>query len=149
MDTPCPMVASTLSSVTARGELMVLMVPLFSAAESRRFSCAAPPALPRTKPMPPPLLRPIGAGMFTAKFGTLTPLRPPSGAAGSSAAAGARRGRRSVGGAGRLDDVGEHEAGRVSGGGSEADVAAPLDADLTGEAGRRFDDAALDEHFRG
>src|SRR5438874_942827 len=86
IDTPCPIVAWTLSRVTARGELMVLMVPLFSAAERRRLSCAAPPALPRTKPMPPPLLRPIGAGMFTAKFGTVTPFSPPSGAAGSSAA---------------------------------------------------------------
>jgi hypothetical protein len=65
---------------------MVLMVPLFSAAESRRFKLAAPPALPRTKPMPPPLFAPIGAGMFTAKFGVVMPLRPPMGAPESSAA---------------------------------------------------------------
>src|SRR5256885_4497381 len=86
IETPCPIVAWTLSRVTARGELMVLMVPLFSAAERRRLSCAAPPALPRTKPTPPPLLRPIGAGMLTAKFGTATPVRPASGAAGAPAA---------------------------------------------------------------
>src|SRR5256885_13361808 len=89
IETPCPIVAWTLSRVTARGELMVLMVPLFSAAERRRLSCAAPPALPRTKPTPPPLLRPIGAGMLTAKVGTVTPFRAPRGAAGSAAGAAA------------------------------------------------------------
>src|SRR5438270_6739876 len=86
MLTPWLMLASTLSTVTTRGELIVLMVPLFSAAERRRFRFAEPPALPKTKPRPPPLLRPIGAGMFTAKFGVLTPVRPPVGAEGSSAA---------------------------------------------------------------
>src|SRR2546430_2015412 len=84
--TPCPIVAWALSRVTPAGGLIVLMVPLFPAAERRRLSCAAPPALPRTKPIPPPLLIPIGAGMLTAKFGTVTPFRPPSGGAGSSAA---------------------------------------------------------------
>src|SRR5712671_5011096 len=87
MLTPWLMLASTLSTVTTRGELMVLMVPLFSAAERRRFRLAAPPALPKTKPRPPPLLRPIGAGMLTAKFvPPFTPCRPEVGAAGSSAA---------------------------------------------------------------
>jgi len=43
MLTPWLMLASTLSTVTTRGELMVLIVPLFSAAESRRFRLAAPP----------------------------------------------------------------------------------------------------------
>src|SRR5216683_1542217 len=86
MDTPWPMLDSTLSRVTARGALMVLMVPLFSAAERRRFRFAAPPALPSTKPMPPPLFTPMGAGMFTAKFGVVTPVRPLVGADESSAA---------------------------------------------------------------
>src|SRR3954464_10136624 len=132
IDTPCPMVASTLSRVTARGELIVLMVPLFSAADRRRLSWAAPPALPRTKPMPPPLLRPIGAGMLTAKFGTLTPSRPPSGAAGSSAApAGGRP--RVVRGPRRVDDVREDESRRVSGRRTHQDLTAPLHADLARE----------------
>src|SRR5881394_2230412 len=56
MLTPWLMLASTLSTVTTRGELMVLMVPLFSAADRRRFRFAEPPALPKTKPRPPPLL---------------------------------------------------------------------------------------------
>ena len=86
IDTPWPMLDSTLSSVTARGELMVLIVPLFSAAERRRFRFADPPALPRTNPMPPPLFKPIGAGMLTAKFGVVMPFRPLIGADGSSAA---------------------------------------------------------------
>ena len=86
MDTPWPMLDSTLSSVTARGELIVLIVPLFSAADRRRFRFAEPPALPRTNPMPAPLLRPMGAGMLTAKFGCVTPFKPASGADGSSAA---------------------------------------------------------------
>src|SRR5256884_372608 len=85
MLTPWLMLASTLSTVTTRGELMVLMVPLFSAAERRRFRLAAPPALPKTKPRPPPLLRPMGAGMLTAKLGVLTPVRPETGAAGAAA----------------------------------------------------------------
>src|SRR5207244_12684271 len=80
------MLASTLSTVTTRGELMVLMLPLFSAAERRRFRLAAPPALPKTKPRPAPLFKPTGAGMLTAKFGVVTPVRPVSGAVGSSAA---------------------------------------------------------------
>src|SRR5438270_4609141 len=80
------MLASTLSTVTTRGELMVLMVPLASAAERRRFRLAAPPALPKTNPMPPPLFTPMGAGMFTAKFGVVTPFRPAVGADESSAA---------------------------------------------------------------
>src|SRR6266446_5797691 len=86
MLTPWLMLASTLSTVTTRGELMVLMVPLASAAERRRFRLAAPPALPKTNPRPPPLFRPIGAGMLTAKFVVPTPWRPEVGAAGSSAA---------------------------------------------------------------
>src|SRR4051794_18097246 len=80
------MVDSTLSRVTERGELMVLIVPLFSAADSRRFRLAAPPALPSTKPMPAPLLMPMGAGMLTAKLGVVMPFRPPRGEAESSAA---------------------------------------------------------------
>src|SRR5207245_491627 len=68
MLTPWLMLASTLSTVTTRGELMVLMLPVDSAADKRRLRFAAPPALPKTKPRPPPLLRPIGAGMLTAKF---------------------------------------------------------------------------------
>src|SRR5260370_36624226 len=79
------MLASVLSTVTRRGELMVLMVPEASAAESRRFRLAAPPALPKTKPSAPPVLAPVGAGMLTAKLGVLTPIRPVLGAAGSSA----------------------------------------------------------------
>src|SRR6202022_4773457 len=86
IDPPWPMVDSTLSSATTRGEEMVLMVPEFSAAESRRLRLAAPPALPKTKPRPAPLLTPIGAGMLTAKFGVVTPLRPVVGAFVSSAA---------------------------------------------------------------
>src|SRR5262249_46954384 len=83
---PWPRLDSPLSRVTAGGELMVLMVPLFSAAERRRFRLAEPPALPSTKPMPPPLFTPIGAGMFTAKFGVVTPFKPAVGAEESSAA---------------------------------------------------------------
>src|SRR5439155_19239150 len=86
MLTPWLMLASMLSTVTTRGELMVLMVPLFSAAERRKLRLAAPPALPKTKPRPAPLFKPIGAGMLTAKFGVVMPVRPASGALGSSAA---------------------------------------------------------------
>src|SRR5205085_8122522 len=67
-------------------ELMVLMVALFSAAGRRRLRLAAPPALPKTKPKPPPVLAPTGAGMLTAKLGTLTPVRPWLEPSGSSAA---------------------------------------------------------------
>src|SRR5439155_9993666 len=86
MDTPWLMLASMLSTVTTRGELMVLMVPLFSAAVRRRLRLAAPPAEPKTKPRPPPVLAPIGAGMLTAKLGVVTPRRPALEARPSSAA---------------------------------------------------------------
>src|SRR5260370_35922550 len=75
MLTPWLMLASTLSTVTTRGELLVLMVPLFSYAERRRLRFAAPPALPETQPRPAPVVRPNGAGMLTAKLVVVTPYR--------------------------------------------------------------------------
>src|SRR6202158_5121175 len=82
---PWLMLASVLSTVTTRGELMVLMVQEASAAESRRFRLAAQLALPITKHTAPPVLAPVGSGMLTAKLGVVTPSRPVCGAVVSSA----------------------------------------------------------------
>jgi len=75
MLTPWLMLASTLSTVTTRGELMVLMVPLFSAARGAGSVGGAPRAA-EDEAEAATVVEPIGAGMLTAKFGWFTPWRP-------------------------------------------------------------------------
>ena len=66
METPCPMVASRLSTVETLGAEMVFTMPEFSSADRRRFRLNAPPAVPNWKPRAPPDPAPAAAGRLTA-----------------------------------------------------------------------------------